>query len=82
MINALLILIVIYIFFRLITSIIIPKITNYRINKYKKDIREENIELYKRYENGYNQKVHPSIKKYYENKSKESEYETKQTKQQ
>lgn len=70
MINVLLGLIVFYIFFRLLTTLIIPKITNYRVEKYKKKFKDENPELFEKQEKVYTGKIHPSLKKYYENKEK------------
>lgn len=71
MINALLGLILFYILFRLVTTLIIPKITQHKINKYKEKFEEENKDLIKRKEKGTNINIHPSLKKYYENKDKQ-----------
>lgn len=70
MINVLLGLIVLYIFFRLLTTLIIPKITHYRVEKYKRKFEEENPELFEKQEKGYTGKIHPSLKKYYEKENK------------
>jgi uncharacterized membrane-anchored protein YhcB (DUF1043 family) len=71
MIDFLLGIILFYIVFRLITSLIIPKITHYRINKMKEKFERENQEIINRKEKGYTQNIHPSLKKYYENKDKQ-----------
>jgi hypothetical protein len=69
MLNILLGLIVFYICFRLITTLIIPKITAYRINRYKDKLKEDNPQLFERKHRGYTGKVHPSIRKYYEDEN-------------
>lgn len=70
MINVLLGIIVFYILFRLLTTLIIPKITHYRVEKYKRKIKDENPELFEKQEKGYTGKIHPSLKKYYEKENK------------
>lgn len=65
MINVLLGVIVFYIFFRLLTTLIIPKITRYRIEKYKEKMKRENPERYKNQDRGYTGNIHPALKKYY-----------------
>ncbi|MFA7082240.1 MAG: hypothetical protein WC135_06475 [Bacteroidales bacterium] len=65
MINVLLGIIVFYIFFRLLTTLIIPKITRYRIEKYKEKMRRENPELFKNKDKGYTGNIHPALKQYY-----------------
>lgn len=71
MVNVLLGLILFYVFFRLITNLIIPKITQHKINKYKEKLEEENQEIISRKEKRDNNNIHPSLKKYYENKDKQ-----------
>lgn len=73
MLNILLGLIVFYILFRLLTTLIIPKIAIYRINKYKDKLKEDNSELYERKQRGYTGKVHPSIRKYYKDEDDKNE---------
>lgn len=70
MINVLLVLILFYIIFRLITALIIPKIAQHRINKYKEKLDKENEEIINRKEKGYSQNIHPALKKYYKNQDK------------
>jgi hypothetical protein len=51
--------------------LIIPKITQHKINKYKEKLEEENKEIISRKEKRDNNNIHPSLKKYYENKDKQ-----------
>ena len=44
---------------------IIPKITRYRIEKFKEKMKKENPELFKNQDRGYTGKIHPALKKYY-----------------
>lgn len=70
MINVLFGIIVFYILFRLLTTLIIPKITHYRVEKYKRKFKDENPELFEKQEKGYTGKIHPSLRKYYEKEDK------------
>jgi len=67
MLNLLFGIIAFYIIFRLLITLIIPKITQYRINKYQEKFKQENKKLFKNQEKGYTGNIHPSLKKYYEN---------------
>lgn len=44
---------------------IIPKITRYRIERYKVKMKKKNPELYKNQDRGYTGKIHPALRKYY-----------------
>ena len=77
MINVLIGIIVFYIFFRLLTTLIIPKITRYRIEKYKEKMKKENPELFKNQDRGYTGKIHPALKKYYKEEDKNINNNTK-----
>ena len=44
---------------------IIPKITQYRIERYKEKMKKENPELYKNQDRGYTGNIHPALRKYY-----------------
>lgn len=65
MINLLLGFIGLYLIFRLLTTLIIPKIAIYRMERYKEKLRRDNPELYEKYDKGYTGKIHPVLKKYY-----------------
>ncbi len=65
MINFLLGIIVFYIIFRLLITMIIPKITRYSIERYKEKMKKENPELYKNQDRGYTGNIHPALRKYY-----------------
>ena len=65
MINVLLGIIVFYIIFRLLITMIIPKITRYSIERYKEKMKKENPELYKNQDRGYTGNIHPALRKYY-----------------
>ncbi|MBP1629479.1 MAG: hypothetical protein H6Q15_372 [Bacteroidetes bacterium] len=64
-------LIVFYLVFRLLTTFIIPKVTQFKINRYKEKLKKENPRLFENKTKYYTGKLHPSIRKYYKDEDKE-----------
>ncbi|MCK9163368.1 MAG: hypothetical protein WCR29_00790 [Bacteroidales bacterium] len=77
MINFLLGIIVFYILFRLLTTLIIPKIAIYRVERYKEKIKKDNPDLYKNQDKGYTGNIHPALKKYYPKEDNNKKNNTK-----
>lgn len=57
-----------YIVFRVLTAVIIPKYAHWKIKCYQDEIKKENPEIYKSKSKAYTGKIHPSIKEYYRDK--------------